>query len=240
MQTTHRLLNGDGVRVDVPDATALPGGTALAVLALDGAGQLEVTSGTEPDLAFYLQVTGTTLDREVALRAGRVLRYGRLGGDPQQGLGWSVEVGGHRLYGSTVPTMDVEALTGYLADVDVQADPLGPVLAPAGRTSWSPYRTQTLAQVVELAGAEPSEDPGTGRPGYLLDIRRARTGQLQPGRSSGAPVRGGLLSRASGEERHPYAVLESGDFVTYGMPGSEDVLDAVVTSMAQVAVELVR
>ncbi|KUG52838.1 hypothetical protein AVL62_14815 [Serinicoccus chungangensis] len=237
MQTTHRLLSGEGVLVDVPDATALPGGTALAVLALEGAGQLEVTSGTEADLGFYLEVTGTTLQREVALRDGRSLRYGRLGGDPEQGLGWSVAVGAHHVYGSTVPAMDVEALSGYLADVDVREDRLGPVLTPTGRASWSPYRTQTLAQVVELAGT----GGGDGSPpGYLLDIRRARTGQLQGGRSSGAPVRGGLLSRSSGEERHPYAVLESADFVTYGMPGSEEAVDAVIASMTEVTVGLVR
>ncbi|WP_298888689.1 hypothetical protein [uncultured Serinicoccus sp.] len=238
MHTEHRLLSGEGVRVDVPDATALPGGTALAVLALEGAGQLEVTSGTEADLGFYLEVTGTSLQREVALRDGRSLRYGRLGDDPQQGLGWAVAVGAHHVYGSTVPAMDVEALSGYLADVDLREDRLGPVLTPTGRTSWSPYRTQTLAQVVELAGAGGAG--GGGTPGYLLDIRRARTGQLQSGRSSGAPVRGGLLSRSSGEERHPYAVLEGADFVTYGMPGSEEVVDTVIASMAEVTVELVR
>lgn len=238
METTHRLLSGDAVRVDVPDATALPGGTSLAVLALDGAGQLEVTSGVEADLAFYLEVTGTTLDREVGLREGRTLRYGRFGGDPQQGFGWAVAVEGHQVYGHTVPTMDVETLAGYLADIDVQADPLGPVLTPAGRTSWSSYRTQTLAQVVELAPAPAVE--GTGPMGYLLDIRRARTGQLQAGRSAGAQVRGGLLARSSGEERHPYAVLESADFVTYGMPGSEEIVDTVISSMAQVSVDLVR
>ncbi|ANS79116.1 hypothetical protein SGUI_1720 [Serinicoccus hydrothermalis] len=235
METTHRLLSGEAVRIEVPDAVALPGGTALGVLALEGQGQLEVTSGRDADLAFYLEVTGTTLDREVSLRDGRVLRHGRFGGDPQQGLGWAVAVGEHQVYGFTVPTMDLETLTGFLADVDVQEDALGPVLSPSGRTGWSPYRTQTVAQVVELSGA----GDGLGGAGYLLDVRRARTGQLQDGRSGGAAVRGGRLSRSSDTERHPYAVLESSDFVSYGMPGTEEIVDAVVSSLSEVVVELV-
>lgn len=241
METTHRLLSGDAVRIEVPDAIGLPGGTSLGVLALEGEGQLEVTSGREADLAFYLEVTGTTLEREVGLRGGQVLRYGRFGGDPQQGFGWAVAVGDHQLYGFTVPVMDVETLTGFLADVDVQADPIGPVLTPSGRTSWSPYRTQTVAQVVELdQGSAPGGGDDGSSFGYLLDVRRARTGQLQDGRSGGAAVRGGQLSRSSDTERHAYAVLESQDFVSYGMPGSEESVDAVVASLSEVVVELVR
>ena len=57
METTRRLLSGDTVRITVADATGLPGGTSIGVLALEGAGQLEVTAGREADLAFYLEVT---------------------------------------------------------------------------------------------------------------------------------------------------------------------------------------
>ncbi|WP_151523877.1 hypothetical protein [Serinicoccus kebangsaanensis] len=240
METTHRLLSGETVRIEVPDAAGLPSGTSLGVLALEGAGQLEVTSGLEADLAFYLEVTGTRLEREVSLRDGRTLRYGRFGGDPEQGFGWAVAVDAHQLYGFTVPVMGIEELTGYLADVDVQGDRLGPVLTPSGRVGWSDYRTQTVAQVVELAGTSPGGGDGTGQLGYLLDIRRARTGQLQPGQSAGTRVRGGLLSRSSDAERHPYAVLENADFVTYGMPGNEEIVDAVITSMSETVVELGR
>lgn len=238
METTHRLLNGDTVRIDVADATGLPGGTSVGVLALEGAGQLEVTSGSDADLAFYLEVTGTTLDREVGLRDGRTLRYGRFGGDPSQGFGWAVAVEGRHLYGFTVPAMDVETLTGYLADVEIRSDQRGPWLVPGGRTSWSPYRTLTVAQVVELSGT--LEGDGSGGTGYLLDVRRARTGQLQTDRPErGAQVEGGLLSRSSDQERHPYGILESTDFVSYGMPGNEEQVDQVITSMSQVTVELV-
>lgn len=237
MRTTHRLLGGEVVHLDVTDAAGLPGGTSIGVLELEGGGELELTSGREADLAFFLQVTGTTLDREVALRDGRTLRYGRFGGDPTQGFSFAIAVGDRHLYGFTLPTMDVETLTGYLADVTIESDDLGLWVVPGGRVAWSPYRTQTVAQVVELSGS--LEGDGTGGTGYLLDVRRARTGQLQTGRAeSGAQVRGGLLSRSSSEERHPYAVLESTDFVSYGLPGSDDQVDAVIGSMAELTVEL--
>lgn len=236
MQTTHRLLNGEAVRIDVPDAVELPGGTSLGVLALEGAGEMQVTAGRPADLAFFLQVTGTGLDREVALRGGRTLRHGRYAGDPAQGIGWSLAVGEHELFGFTLPTVDLEALTGFLADVDVQAEAAGPVLTPRGRVTWSPYRTLSIAQIVELS---PPPDGGGGDGfGYLLDSRRARTGALD-GDRPGVQVRGGRLTRSGEQERHRYGVLESRDFVTYGLPGQDEAVDLVLTSLSEVLVELV-
>lgn len=237
MQTTHRLLNGEAVQIDVPDAVGLPGGTSLGVLALDGAGEMQVTGGRAPDLDFFLQVTGTALDREVGLRAGRTLRHGRYGGDPAQGVGWAVALGEHHLYGFTLPTVDLETLTGFLADVDLDADGLGLWLTPRDRVSWSPYRTLSVAQVVELSGSLGGD--GGGGVGYLLDSRRARTGYLDGDRpEAGTRVRGGLLTRSGADERHRYGVLESRDFVTYGLPGQDEGVDAVLTSLAEVVVEL--
>lgn len=239
MQITHRLLNGEAVDIGVPAATGLPRGTSIAVLALEGAGQMEVTGGRDGDLAFYLEVTGTTLDREVTLRDGRTLRHGRFAGDPAQGIGWAIPLEGHHLYGFTLPGVDIETLTGHLADVDLQVDPLGPVLTPTGRASWSLYRTQTVAQVVELDGAPLGPDGGGGR-GFLLDVRRARTGQAPTARTgSGLRVKGGLLTRSGDDERHRYGVLESTDFVSYGLPGSDDAIDAVLTAMGELTVTLV-
>lgn len=235
MQTTHRLLSGEAVRIDVPDAVGLPGGTSLAVLALDGAGEMQVTAGRAADLAFFLQVTGTALDREVALRDGRTLRHGRYAGDPRQGIGWSMDLGAHHLFGFTLPAVDLEALTGFLGDVALEADEVGPVLTPRGRVTWSPYRTLSIAQVVELG--EASEADGFG---YLLDCRRARTGHLDSDRpAAGIPVRGGRLSRSGEQERHRYGVLESRDFVSYGLPGQDEGVDAVLSSLSEVLVELV-
>lgn len=238
MQTTHRLLNGEAVRIDVPGAAALPGGTSLAVLALEGAGEMQVTAGRAADLAFFLQVTGTALDREVALRGGGTLRHGRYAGDPAQGIGWSLALGEHELFGFTLPTVDLEALTGFLTDVDLQPDPVGPVLTPRGRVAWSPYRTLSVAQVVELPAPEGAGDGGFG---YLLDSRRARTGYLDGDRpEAGVQVRGGRLSRSGEQERHRYGILESRDFVTYGLPGQDEAVDVVLTSLSEVVVELVR
>lgn len=239
MQTTHRLLGGEAVRMDVPDAVGLPGGSSIGVLALDGAGEMEVTGGRPADLAFFLEVTGTRLDRETTLRDGRTLRHGRFSADPAQGLGWSLDLDGHHLYGFTLASVDLEDLTGFLADVDVQIDTLGPVLTPTGRVTWSDYRTQKIAQVVELTGRfGPDSDGGTG---YLLDSRRTRTGRLQGDRpEAGVQVRGGLLTRSSAQERHRYGVLESAEFVSYGLPGQEEGVDAVLTSLSEVVVEVVQ
>ena len=237
METTHRLLGGEAVRLDVPGASGLPGGTSIGVLSLEGAGAMEVTGGREADLAFFLEVTGTDLAREVGLRDGRTLRYGRFHGDPAQGLGWSIALdGGHHLFGHTVPVLDVEELTGFLADVDVQVDRLGPVLTPAGRTSWAAHRTQTVAQVVELTG--PVGRDGTQGTGYLLDVRRTRSGHAPTRQGAGLKVRGGLLTRSGEAEQHRYGILESADFVSYGLPGSDEGVDAVLASLSEVVVEL--
>lgn len=237
METTHRLLNGEGVRIDVPGAAGLPGGTSISVLSLEGAGAMEVTGGREADLGFFLEVTGTDLAREVVLRDGRTLRHGRFHGDPAQGLGWAVALdGGHHLFGHTVPVLDVEELSGFLADVDVQVDALGPVLTPTGRTSWAAHRTHTVAQVVELTGALGAD--GSGGTGYLLDVRRTKSGRTPQREGAGVQVRGGLLTRSGDAEQHRYGILESADFVSYGLPGSDEAVDSVLTSLSEVVVEL--
>lgn len=237
METTHRLLGGEGVRIDVPGASGLPGGTSISVLSLEGAGAMEVTGGREADLAFFLDVTGTDLSREVGLRDGRTLRYGRFHDDPAQGLGWAIALdGGHHLFGHTVPVLDVEELTGFLADVDVQVDTLGPVLTPTGRASWAAHRTHTVAQVVELSGTVGAD--GSGGSGYLLDVRRTKSGHTPQRESAGMSVRGGLLTRSGEAEQHRYGILESTHFVSYGLPRSDEAVDAVLTSLSEVVVEL--
>jgi hypothetical protein len=244
MQTTRRLISGELVRIDVPDAVGLPDATSLGVLALEGLGQLEVTGGGDRSLAVYLELTGTILDRELTLGDGRVLRYGRFGGDPTQGFGWGLEAGpGSRqhVYGFTYPFMELELLASYLADVQVQADDHGPWLELSGRVGWSVHRTETIAQVVELEGTLGAD--ASGGLGYLIDARRARAAghgfdTERPG--GGVRVRGGLLSRSAAQERHRYVVLESDDFVSYGMPGGDGAVEVVASSMADVLVELGR
>lgn len=244
MQASRRLLSGELVRIDVPDAAGLPDGTAIGVLDLEEFGQLEVTGGSEESLAVYLQLTGTTLDRELTLADGRVLRHGRFGGDPTQGFGWALEAGqgtGQHVYGFTYPFMELELLTAYLAEVTVRADGHGPWLELSGRVGWSAHRTRTVAQVVELDGALGAD--GGGGLGYLIDARLARTSFETHDTDvtrQGVQVRGGALSRSSAQERHQYVVLESADFVSYGMPGGDGTVDAVARSMAEALVELVR
>lgn len=235
MRTRRRLLHGDLVEIDVPDATELPGGTAVSVLLVQAAAgeqELEVTGGTAADRDHYLGLSGTRLTGTVSLRTGGEVRYGRYGDDPAQGVAFALGVGEHWVYGFTTPGTDAETLAGTLARVSTRDTPEGAVLEPGGDVGWSPHRAHVVTQVVRLA-----DDPDGGERGYLLDVRRA------PGAgdrdSAGVEVRGGLLSRSAVEERHAYAVLEAPDFVSYGIPGGAEQLDLVASSLAQVTTELV-
>lgn len=226
MRATRNLLNGETLVLDVPDATELPPSAAISVLAQDGL-ELEVNSGSPDHLQHYLSVSGSTLTDEVALRTGATLRYGRYGGDPAQGLAFSVSVGDFEVYGFTVPSVDLEALSALLSQVELTPQAAGPVLSPAGSVSWSDYRTHDVAQVVHLTG--------NGR--LLLDVRRTRSGVTRPS-GTGLDVRGGRLSRSADDERAHYAVLEAAAFVVYGIPGTEDDVDTVTSTLSQVTAEL--
>ncbi|WP_109472738.1 hypothetical protein [Ornithinimicrobium cavernae] len=226
MRTTRRLHTGETLLLDVPAAAGLPPAASISVLAHDGL-ELEVNSGVAHHLEHYLSVSGSTLTDEVRLRTGVTLRHGRYGGDPASGLAFAVAVGGHEVYGFTVPTLDLEGLSAVLSQVELTATPDGPVLTPSGSVDWSPYRTHDVAQVVELS---------TG--GHaLLDVRRTRTGVTRPS-GAGVDVRGGRLSRSAEDERAHYAVLEAPAFVVYGIPGTIEDLDTVATTLSQVTAEL--
>lgn len=224
MRTARRMLNGDLLTLDVPDAEHLPGSTAVSVLSLDGR-ELELSSGPPEALEHYLSMSGSRLDRQLTLRSGHVLRHGRYGGDAALGHAFSVTLGGHELFGFTTPATDLETLSGALSEVGLEAGADGPVVRPAGSVTWSEYRTHGVAQVVHLADGQ----------GYLLDVRRTRPGTTAPDQdAAGVAVRGGRLSRSSEQERHAYAVLEADAFVCYGIPATAQDLDRVATSMAGV------
>ncbi len=237
MRTSRRMLNGEVLDLDVPDAAALPPSTAISVLSLDGR-ELELTSGSVSDRDYYLSLSGTRLDQELTLPGGRLLRTGRYGGDPASGLGFSVSVGAHEVYGFTTPGVDLETLAGQLGQVRFVDTDTGPWVEPLAPVDWSAHRAHVVAQVVELSGAggEGSEQPA----GYLLDVRRTRSGAppVGTGTADGIAVRGGRLSRSAVQERHAYAVLEAADFIAYGIPGGADDLDLVATSMSVVTTRL--
>lgn len=226
MRTTRRLFNGETLVLDVPSAQALPPAATISVLTQDGL-ELEVNGGGPEHLEHYLSVSGSTLTAEVQLRQGLVLRYGRYGADPASGLAFSVRVGEHEVFGFTVPSLDLEALTALLSQVELTADPAGPVLTPGGSVDWSPFRTHDVAQVARL-------DSGTHA---LLDVRRTRNGVTRPS-GPGLDVRGGRLSRSADEEHARYAVLETSAFVVYGIPGTEADADEVVNVLSQATAEL--
>ncbi len=224
MRKNRRLLNGELLVLDVPDADGLPPSNAISVLALDG-GELELNSGDAAGLEHYLSISGTALGSGLQLRSGLTLRTGSYGGDPAGGLGFAISVGPHEVYGFT-PSGDREQLAARFSHVDLQADPDGPVATPSGPATWSEYRFHNIAQVVDL----------TSTGGYLLDIRRARprgrvSGADRPG-GPGIEVRGGRLSRSPSAQIRPHVVLEADAFVTYGIPGTETALDLVAESMS--------
>lgn len=226
MRINRHLLNGETLVLDVPGADRLPVPTAISVLSHDGR-ELEVNSGTADHLEHYLSTSGSTLTDEVGLRTGLQLRYGRYGGDPQQGLAFAVRVGDHEVYGFTTPEVDVEGLGALLSSVEMVPEGSGPVLTPLGEVSWSDYRTHDVAQVVRRA------DGGL----FLLDVRRARAGVTRPA-GPGVDVRGGRLSRSPEDERATYVVLETNDFIVYGIPGSEDGMEVVTDALSQITAEL--
>lgn len=226
MRTTRRLINGETLVLDVPDAGSMPPATAISVLAQDGL-ELEVNSGGPGHLEHYLAVSGSTLTAEIQLRNGATLRHGRYGGDPAQGLAFSVRVGEHEVYGFTVPSLDLEGLSALLSQVEFTTHADGPAIAPGGSVTWSDFRTHDVAQVVQL-------DQGRRA---LLDVRRTRTGGTRPS-GPGLDVLGGRLSRSAKDERAHYAVLEAAAFVIYGIPGTEEDVDALATSLSQVTAEL--
>ena len=71
MRTTRRMINGETLVLDVPDAGSMPPSTAISVLAQDGL-ELEVNSGGPDHLEHYLAVSGSTLAAEIQ-RRGRAL-----------------------------------------------------------------------------------------------------------------------------------------------------------------------
>lgn len=229
MKSERRLLSGDTVSVEVPDARELPPSQCFSVLMVAGA-ETELNSGNTADLEHYLEVSGTTLTSESTLRDGYRLRYGRWGGDSRGVLAFTLGVGEHEVYGFTVDS-DPETLAGWLSALSWSPDAAGPAVDPAGASEieWSPYRTHVLAQTVVHDAS----------PGYLLDIRRARSdgfgGKVE---ATGQRVAGGLLSRSGRDEREPFVVLETPDVVCYGLPTLEDQLDAVATSMSGVRISV--
>ncbi len=227
MLRSRRLLNGETLVLDVPDASALPGSTAISVLSL-GEVELEINAGNVEDLDFYLSLSGTELTGALQIRTGTTLRHGRHGGDPAAGIALAMSVGEHEVYGITVPSTDLEMLAAHLADIELVAHPDGPSVRTGGTVAWSAYRTHSVAQAVDLGAGE----------GYLLDLRRTRSGQAPTSGAGGLQARGGLLSRSSPQERHAYAILESADFLSYGIPGEQTDLDLVASSLAGVRTDL--
>ncbi|HHU37953.1 MAG TPA: hypothetical protein GXZ45_01495 [Propionibacterium sp.] len=223
MRSQFSLLDGAPVSVDAPGAQLDPP-IAVGVLFADTL-EIEVNAGTPEAADLFLGITGTELTSQLQLRGGRTLRLGPLGGQRGEGWGYVVEVGDQRLFGPTPPALSAERLAAVLSELSPARNQRGLTVSPAGDVGWSPYRTQGASQVLT---------PASGHP-LLLDIRRPVPDQ-RAGRR-GAKVRGGLLSRQGGPGRQ-HVVLESEDFVTYGVPMPQTSLDELTEVMAEVLVEL--
>lgn len=228
MEAQRILVNGDRAVVTVPDASALPDAVATGVLFADGH-ELEVNTGGGPAMEFFLGSTATTLSARLTLRSGAMLAVGSRGGDAGSGHCFSVAVGPSHLFGYAAPSTSVEELAGLLSNVELHALDHGAAVRPSGSVGWSPYRTFSVAQQVDLAD-------GTA---YLLDLRRVRSDRAPRRRDGhGLAVRGGVLSRSAPTEEQPHVVLESDAFVSYGIPVGAASLDRVATSMSEVTTVL--
>ena len=221
MEAERILVNGDRAVVTIPDASALPSAVATGVLFADGS-ELEVNAGGEAALAFFLDTTETAFTSTLTLRGGAALRMGSRGGDAGAGRCFGIAVGKSHLFGWATPSTSVETLAGWLSSVDAQALGSGIQVRPGGHVSWSPYRTFSVAQQVDLADGS----------GYLLDLRRIRADRPPRKEGGGLRVRGGLLTRSAPSEEQPHVVLESAAFVSYGIPIGAASLDRIATSMA--------
>lgn len=222
MRYQTSLLTGEPVSIDVPDGTlARPVRTSVLI---DSGVELEVNAGAAEAADFYLESTRTRLSGSVQLAGGMSLRTGALGGDPKAGLGYRVTASADEvLFGSAAPSMTLEALARTLAAARIGRGPRGVQMAPSGPAAWSPYRSHDLNQSVRLSAAD----------GYLLDVRRV--GQRGAPSKVGVRVRGGRLTRsAPGSPSH--VVLETTDFVVYGVPKGATSLDRLATSMSRVEV----
>lgn len=223
MRSQFSLLDGSPVSVDAPHAS-LDAPVAIGVLFADSL-EIEVNAGTPEAAELFLGITGTELTAALQLRGGRPLRLGRLGGQQDEGWGYVVEVGDTRLFGPTPPVLSAERLAAVLSELSPTRSQRGLTVTPTGSVGWSPYRTQGASLVLT---------PSSGNP-LLLDIRRPVPDQ-RPGRR-GVEVRGGMLSR-QGDPGRQHVVLESADFVTYGVPLPQTSLDELAEVMSEMLVEL--
>ncbi len=224
MKYQTSLLTGEPVSIDVPDGViARPVRTSVLI---DSGVELEVNAGSSEATDFYLESTQTRLTGSVQLTGGLSLRTGPLGGDPRAGLAYRVAASADEaLFGSAAPSTTLESLARTFAAARIGAGARGVQLAPTGQAAWSPYRSHDLNQTIRLSAAD----------GYLLDIRRA--GPRGAPSKVGVKVRGGTLTRsAPGSPSH--VVLETPDFVVYGVPNGATSLDRLATSMARVEVSL--
>ncbi len=228
MEAERILVNGDRAVVTVPDASALPDAVATGVLYTDRQ-ELEVNAGTKAAREFFVTSTATTLSVNLTLRSGAALTVGPRGGDARAGHCYSVAVGQNCLFGYASPSTSVETLASWLSSMELHASGPGIAVRPSGPVGWSPYRTFSVAQQVDLPD-------GTA---YLLDVRRVRADRAPRRREGGGvKVHGGVLSRSSPTEEQPHVVLESDAFVSYGIPIGAVSLDRVATSMSELTTVL--
>lgn len=219
MRVNTQLLNGEPVSLDVPDATALSTPLRTSVL-VSGETELEVNTGDQAALDFYLDGTGSMLTTEVALRSGMPLRSGPLGGGT--GLAFVLEVGEHHVFGPAAPGLGLEGLMALLTAARPEAAADGPLFRPEGPVAWSKTRSHDVVVSATI---------GSGS--YVLDIRRAFTEPV--GADSDVEVIGGTLSRSrDGDSRH--VILNAPQFVVYGIPLPDTDVDVLVDSMSEVTV----
>lgn len=219
MRVTTQLLNGEAVVLDVPDATALSAPLRTSVL-VSADTELEINTGDQAALDFYLEGTGSELTSQVTLRSGMQLRTGALGGGT--GLVFVLSVGDDLVFGPAAPGLGLEGLMELLTAARPEAGPDGPLFRPQTPVTWSATRSHDVVVSATIRSGS-----------YVLDIRRAFTEPV--GADSDVKVLGGTLSRSRpADSRH--VILNAPDHVVYGIPLPDTDVDVLVESMSEVTV----
>ena len=214
----------------LPDAeVALPAGvqrvggrSSFAVVSF-GDVEVELNDSHRSFLPEFFATAGARVEDRLALRSGRHVLLGRVGGRAGTGHCFGLEAGDRRLLGATPPRVAAAALAGWLTRLRVTSTPGGLHLHPTVG-QWSTTRPPHAVLVLVL---------GSGQR-VLLDVRPAYRGPRA--RVGGLAVAGGRLSRVRPPDRPAYLTLDAPGHVVHLLPPTADDLDEVADVAAHLSV----
>ena len=202
------------VEVSLPGVAAGPGVcSSFGVLKFGGL-EVELNDSGIAMLPEFFEAGSAVQEDEITLSTGWPVVVGRIDAASGGGLCFGIKVGARCLLGSVPPTMSLEVLATWLADLRITSTDAGLTVRPA-RATWSADRPANIVLGVTLKSGQSS----------LLDIRAAYRG-FKPSRA-GVAVQGGFLSRQGRADQSDYLVLNAAEHVVYILAPSSRDLDEV-------------